>query len=313
MGANSQGNAIVASTSAVGGDTAIDTGAMATMISHDPATTGDTLVAGVIVPDTSSAFATNVTTAGFAITQQAGWGNVYVAVTNGTTPVHYKFSNVGIKFTDNTVQSTAAVNFTGGTMTSNIAMANNWLSNVAAVKYADGTTDATASLPLTGGTVSGNIVLANRWLSNVAAVKYNDGTTDATASLPLTGGSVTGNVEFNNNYMTNAVLGTTIEKTANIGVVLGAVTVNANTGPIQTAVVSGNITINTNNLTNFNTGESVTLVLTQATNANTRTLTSNLKYAGATKTLSTANAAIDTITITYDGTNYLAALVKGYA
>jgi hypothetical protein len=197
-------------------------------------------------------------------------------VSNGTTPVHYKFSNVGIKFTDNTVQSTAAVAFTGGTMASNIAMATNWLTNVAAVKYADGTTDATASLPLTGG-------------------------------------SVTGNVEFNNNYISNAVLQTTVEKTANIGVVSGAVTVNANTAPIQTAVVSGNITINTTNLTNFNTGESVTLVLTQATNANTRILTSNLKYAGATKTLSTANAAIDTISITYDGTNYLAALVKGYA
>jgi hypothetical protein len=277
MGSYSLANAVIASTTASGGDAAVTTGAMATVLSQEPGYAYPAAtVAGVVVPDTTTAFQSNAAYTGFNIAQQAGWGNVYIPVTNGTASTYYQFSNVGLKFTDNTVQTTSA-------------------------------------LALTGGTMSGNIAMGNRWLSNVAAVRYNDGTTDSTASLPLTGGSVTGNVEFNNNYVTNAVLGTTIEKTANIGVVLGTVTVNANTGPIQTAVVSGNITINTNNMTNFNTGESVTLVLTQATNANTRILTSNLKYAGASKTLSTANAAIDTISITYDGTNYLAALVKGYA
>jgi uncharacterized membrane protein YcgQ (UPF0703/DUF1980 family) len=82
---------------------------------------------------------------------------------------------------------------------------------------------------------------------------------------------------------------------------------------MQTAVVSSNITLNTNNLTNFVTGQTVTIKLRQDTNANTRILTSNLLYAGGSKTLSTANAAIDTLTITYDGEDYLAALVKGYA
>ena len=239
LGSNQQGNAIIATTSALA-DSGITTGAAAIMVSQDPALVvpGGT-VAAVVVPDTSSTFQSNVTNLGFNITQQQGWGNVYIPVTNGTTSTYYQFSNVGLRFADSTVQSTAG--------------------------------------------------------------------------LARTGGSVTGNVEFNNNYISNAILATTTEKVANIGVVLGAVTVNANTGPIQTAVVSGNITINTTNMTNFNTGESVTLVLTQATNANTRILTSNLKYAGATKTLSTANAAIDTISITYDGVNYLASLVKGYA
>jgi hypothetical protein len=136
--------------------------------------------------------------------------------------------------------------------------------------------------------------------------------TAANASASLTGASFTGNVEFNNNHISNAILQTTIEKTSNIGAVSGAVTINGNTGPIQRATLVGNITINTTNLTNFSTGESVTLVLTQD-GTGSRLLTSNLKYAGASKTLSTAANSIDTISITYDGTNYLAALVKGYA
>jgi hypothetical protein len=54
------------------------------------------------------------------------------------------------------------------------------------------------------------------------------------------------------------------------------------------------------------------LILTQD-GTGSRLLTSDLKYAGASKTLSTAASAIDVINIFYDGTNYLASLVKGYA
>jgi hypothetical protein len=136
--------------------------------------------------------------------------------------------------------------------------------------------------------------------------------TAANASASLSGASFTGNVEMNNNHISNAILQVTVEKTANIGAITGAVTINGNTGPIQRATLVGNITINTTNLTNFSTGESVTLVLTQDATGS-RLLTSNLRYAGGSKTLSTAANSIDTISIVYDGTNYLAALVKGYA
>jgi hypothetical protein len=46
--------------------------------------------------------------------------------------------------------------------------------------------------------------------------------------------------------------------------------------------------------------------------SNTITLTS-MKFAGASKTLSTAANSIDMITVFYDGTTYYANLVKGYA
>ena len=90
-------------------------------------------------------------------------------------------------------------------------------------------------------------------------------------------------------------------------------TINANVGMIQAAAVASNITINTTQLTNFVPGQTVTLKLTQATNTNLRILTSNILFAGGSKTLSTANAAIDTLTITFDGEQYLGALVKGYS
>ena len=225
--------------SAAGGDAAITSGGLSFMVGGGPqANYPARTLNSVFVPDIATAYQSNASVLGVSMAQQAGWGNVYLGVTNSTTGGFYQFSNVGLKFVDNTVQSTAA--------------------------------------------------------------------------LPLTGGSVTGNIALNNNYLRTAILETTTEKTANIGAITGTVTINANTGPIQTATLVGNVTINTTNLSNFNTGESVTLVLTQD-GTGSRALTSNLKYAGASKTLSTAAGSIDTISITYDGTNYLASLVKGYA
>jgi hypothetical protein len=176
-----------------------------------------------------------------------------------------------------------------------------------------GNTEVAAYLLTSTGNIAGNSVSltfnssANRFVSNTGYFWAN-----GTAYVPPASSSFTSNVTLNGNYLQNTIIETTTEKTANIGALTGTITINANTGPIQTATLVGNITINTNNMTNFNTGESVTLVLTQD-GTGSRLLTSNLKYAGGSKTLSTAAASIDTISITYDGTNYLAALVKGYA
>jgi hypothetical protein len=90
----------------------------------------------------------------------------------------------------------------------------------------------------------------------------------------------------------------------------GTYTPDVSSGTVQTMTLTGNVTINA--LTNATTGSSVNLILTQDGTGN-KTLTSTMKFAGASKTLSTAASAIDVITIYYDGTNYLASLVKGYA
>jgi hypothetical protein len=156
---------------------------------------------------------------------------------------------------------------------------------------------------VTNTTTTGNLITSN-------GVFWSNGV--AYGSVGASQSPWTGNIAGAGYYLSNAILATTREKQANLGVIQGTVAIDANTGPIQSAVVTANITINTNNLSNFATGQTVTLVLTQNTNANLRILTSNLKYAGGSKVLSNANAAIDTVTVMYDGTNYLAALVKGY-
>jgi hypothetical protein len=60
------------------------------------------------------------------------------------------------------------------------------------------------------------------------------------------------------------------------------------------------------------TASNLTLILTQDATGS-RTLTSTMKFAGGSKTLSTQTSAIDVISIVYDGTNYLAGLSKGFA
>lgn len=136
--------------------------------------------------------------------------------------------------------------------------------------------------------------------------------TAANASASLSGASFTGNVEMNNNYLENVILEHTVEKVANLGLITGTQTISGNTAPIQIGVLTGGITINTNNFTNFDPGQTITLVLIQD-NTGSRTLTSNLRFAGSSKTLSTAASSVDTVSVTYDGVRYLAALVKGYA
>ena len=76
--------------------------------------------------------------------------------------------------------------------------------------------------------------------------------------------------------------------------------------------INGAITLNASGMSNFSAGQSVTYIITQDSTGG-RTLTSDFKYAGGSKTLSTAGNAIDVINVYYDGTNYLASLVKGYA
>lgn len=102
------------------------------------------------------------------------------------------------------------------------------------------------------------------------------------------------------------------ERVTALGNITGAVTANLALGSIHTVTATGNITINTTNITNAVAGSSFTIVITQDGTGG-RLLTSNLKYVNGTQTLSTAAGAIDVISGFYDGTNYLVSLAKGFA
>jgi hypothetical protein len=84
----------------------------------------------------------------------------------------------------------------------------------------------------------------------------------------------------------------------------------ATNGNILTLTLTGNLTINA--FTNPISGQTITLIITQDATGG-RTLTSTMKFAGGSKTLSTAANATDILTISYIDTTYYASLVKGYA
>ena len=103
------------------------------------------------------------------------------------------------------------------------------------------------------------------------------------------------------------------EETVNsAGSASGTLTFDLANGSIQTITATGNITINTTSFTNMVKGSSIAIIITQGGSGN-NILTSNLLYAYSFKTLSTAPGAIDAITVTYTGANYLATLTKGFA
>lgn len=166
----------------------------------------------------------------------------------------------------------------GGT-TSNVAL-NGTTGAPTAITIAN---SATVQATQTSGTITLTSNAASNWSSNASANGY---TLD--------------NVVFNN-YR---------EKVANTGPWTGTVTIDANVATVQTAAVTGNITINTNNITNLSAGESVTLLLyTGTTNL---AITSNIKFVSGNKTLSSTAGNVDVITVFYDGTSYLGAVGKYY-
>lgn len=81
-------------------------------------------------------------------------------------------------------------------------------------------------------------------------------------------------------------------------------------GNIQTVTLTGNVTLSA--FTNPIAGQSLTLFVVQD-GTGSRLLTSTMKFAGGSKTLSTAASSIDIITAYYDGTNYYATLTKAFA
>lgn len=93
------------------------------------------------------------------------------------------------------------------------------------------------------------------------------------------------------------------------GSVSGTLTPDAAAGTIYKYTLTGNITLNS--LGNSVAGTSMTVMLTQDGTGG-RTLTSTMKFAGNSKTLSTAASTTDIVSVFYDGTSYYAVLSKGY-
>ena len=86
-------------------------------------------------------------------------------------------------------------------------------------------------------------------------------------------------------------------------------TPNAANGSVQTITATGNFTLSA--FTSPVSGQTITFIITQDATGS-RTLTSTMKFAGGSKTLTTTANAIDILTVSYIGTTYYASLSKGF-
>jgi hypothetical protein len=131
--------------------------------------------------------------------------------------------------------------------------------------------------------------------------------TGATAVSPLTG-SASGNIDMNGFALQ---LDRYSERVFDLGNVSGAIGPSLLNGTVQTATLTGAITMN--GLGNVTPGSSMTLIFTQDATGG-RLLSSTMQAPGGVsgKTLSTAPGATDILNVFYDGTVYYLSLTKGF-
>ena len=153
------------------------------------------------------------------------------------------------------------------------------------------TTDGAGTLSFSGINKVGNLSVTNSTISTELSNADISITSNGTGKTKIT----------NLNYSEAAPYSVTYAAT---------ITPDVANGNIQTVTLTGNVTFSA--FSNPVAGQSLTLFVVQD-GTGSRTLTSTMKFAAASKTLSTAANSIDIITAYYDGTNYYANLAKAYA
>ena len=198
-------------------------------------------------------------------------------------------------------------------------------------------TDAASIYIADGPTAGTNTTITNKWAlltpGNISANRFVS--TQATGTAPFTVASTTNVANLNASSLNGATFaapgaigGTTkstaVFTTATIDTAVlddiretvfaltygATITPDAANGSVQTVTLTGNVTFSA--FSNPVSGQSITLIITQD-GTGSRTLTSTMKFSGASKTLSTAAASIDILTVSYIGTTYYASLSKGFA
>jgi len=102
------------------------------------------------------------------------------------------------------------------------------------------------------------------------------------------------------------------DKIQALGTTSGSITLDGNVAPSWTATLNGTLTLSNSTFTNYASGSSVTLIITQDGTGGRTLSTSQIKWAGGVSTLSTAPGSVDIANFYYDGTTWYGSLVKGY-
>jgi hypothetical protein len=173
---------------------------------------------------------------------------------------------------------------------------------------------------VTVGESLSNGVLSITGTGSVATAVVESSAGDAT--LTITGSGLVnvvedttpqlgGTLDAQGNEINNVILEDYKETIYTGGTTTGTITPDVVNGNVQSITLTGSITFNAFN--SPETGQSMTLIVKQPSSGGPYTLTSTMKFAGGTKTLSTAADAIDIISVLYDGTNYWASLSTNFS
>jgi hypothetical protein len=158
--------------------------------------------------------------------------------------------------------------------------------------------DVSVMAPITNGDILRYDSSTSQWKNQVLpAGGISDVVADATPQLggDLDGqGNTVSNINLKDYKETNYALS-----------YASTITPDVVNGNVQTVTLTGNVTFNA--FANPEAGQSLTLIVKQDATGS-RTLTSTMKFAGGTKTLTTAANSTDIISVFYDGTTYWASL-----
>jgi hypothetical protein len=246
------------------------------------------------------------------ITIQDGLDNDITVVPAGTGKVHFETSEtrVGINNTNAKITTKGTGDLTldtnSGTNSGSIVIADGVNGNITLTPNGTGAVVIDGlSYPQADGTA--NQVLKTNGSGVLSFV------TPAAAFDPASPGAIGGTTKAAGTFTTmtadTAVLDDIRETVA--ALTYGAtITPDAADGSIRTITLTGNVTFSA--FSNPVSGQTITLIITQD-GTGSRTLTSTMKFSGASKTLSTAAASIDILTVSYIGTTYYASLSKGFA
>lgn len=185
-----------------------------------------------------------------------------------------------------------------GALGANSTFTINTASGVLAAPNFSGNGSSLSSI--TGANVTGTVPLATTAGTVTTAAQPNITSTGTLTSVSISGTATIGNIamtKFNETLPASTNTSTSISP-------------DMSTGSIFRYTANNNFTFST--LTNAVAGSSATIIITQDATGS-RLLTSTMKFAGGSKTLSTAAASIDIIGVFYDGTTYYASLTKAYA
>jgi hypothetical protein len=155
------------------------------------------------------------------------------------------------------------------------------------------------------GNIIGGNVLSGGAITATAGI--STGTTVSAVGNIIGGNITTGGAVSTSGRVIGANYTETVHAIGSSG---GTITPNISLGSIQSITLTSNMTFSS--ITNINAGQSFTFIVTQD-GTGSRTLTSTMKFAGNSRTLSTAANSIDIISVFYNGSTYFASLTKGYA